>query len=158
MYRHNKTFYCLAPLAEREESAEGLSHSQSVSQSVTAGLLASCNRTDLGRDMVQAVSNRTGVVRLRSCPWGFFDRKYGTGTGSVLVFRFSPVIFSPPICRTRLHLAASRIRRTSGRSIGTFKESSVVSDVREHFPGTYCHIIVGRSLLHYFSFVKDWGK
>jgi hypothetical protein len=51
------------------------------------------------------------------------------------VLRFSPITFSTPISRTLLHFDAASIRSTSGRSIGTFKENGIVSDVREHFSG-----------------------
>lgn len=108
--------------------------------------------------VVRAVSNRRGVVRLPGLSMGICVGKCATETGSVRVLRFSHVTFSPPFRRTLLYLDATSIRRTNGRSIGTFKESGVVSDVREHFPGKYCHIIFGRSLLHFISFVKEWGK
>lgn len=119
-------------------------------------LFASCSRAGFGRPMVGAVSNRRGVVRLPDLSMGICDGNCGTGTGSVRVPRFSPVTFSPPIRRT-VHLNATSIR-TSGRSIGTLKESGLVSDVRENFPGEV--------LLYYFwsvsyallEFRKDWGK
>lgn len=105
-------------------------------------LFASCSRVGLGCAMVGAVSNRRGVVRFPGLSMGICDGNCGTGTGSVRVLRFSPVTFSPTIRRTLLLLDATSIRRTSGRSIGTFKESGAVSDVRESFPGEV--------LLHYF--------
>jgi hypothetical protein len=105
-------------------------------------LFASRSRAGLGRAMVGAVSNRRGVVRLPALSMGICDGNCGTGTGSVRVLQFSPVTFSTPIRRTLLHLDATSIRMTSGRSIGTFKESGVVSDDRESFPG--------EMLLHYF--------
>jgi len=94
----------------------------------------------------------------RAYPWGFVMENVALGAGSVRLLRFSPVTFSPPIRNTLLHLDATSIRRTSGRIIGTLKERGVVSDVREHFPGKYCHILFSRSLLHFLSFVKEWGK
>jgi len=68
----------------------------------------------------------------RACPWGFVMENVALGHVLFECFGFLP----PPIRRTHLHLDATSIRMTSGRSVGIFKESGAISDVREHFVGS----------------------
>lgn len=109
-------------------------------------LFAPCSRSGLGLNMVRAVSNRRGVVRLPGLSMGICDGKCDTGTGSVRVLRFSPVTSSPPIRRTHLHLDAAIIRKTSGEvqelskkaalfrmSGSIFRGSAVTSLLAGHF-------------------------
>ena len=55
------------------------------------------------------------------------DGKVPLGQVSLLVFRSSPDTIIPPMLRTCLHTIL--IRRTSGRMLGTFKQSNALSDI-----------------------------
>jgi len=59
----------------------------------------------------------------------------------VCIFWFSPVSnFSLMLC-THLHIYVALTRRTSRESLGNFKQSSAVWDVREHLIEMYFHIV-----------------
>jgi hypothetical protein len=46
---------------------------------------------------------------------------------------FPPVSIVPPMLQIHLYLNTILIRRTSGRSLGTFKESNVLSDIGKYW-------------------------
>jgi hypothetical protein len=60
----------------------------------------------------------------RSIPCDSSGGRSGTVTCFFPVLRFSPVTIIPSMLRTHLHLTSTVIRRTSGRSLGTFKQSN----------------------------------
>ena len=70
----------------------------------------------------------------------------GTETGCSSILRLTPVIIIFVMFYTCLH----PIRRRSGRSLGIFKQSSVVSDIKGHCTGKYCHVL--------FLVVKDFNS
>ena len=60
-----------------------------------------------------------------------FSVCFSLGQVFLLLLHSSAVGIIPPMIRTHLHLKTSLCRRTSGRSVGIFKQSSGVSDVWE---------------------------
>ena len=112
-----------------------------------------------------SVSYRTGLVSIPGeSHWEFWWTKWYCN-------RFCPVrccfvIIIPLVLLTLLHHNTTFTRRTSGRSLGTFKQSSVLSNVREHWTQECFHIVyfffyfcvlrkpkrIHRSSSHYHSF------
>jgi len=58
-----------------------------------------------------------------------FDHR-SVGQVFLRVLRFSPVTVCPPLLCPHIHLHTTRMRRTSGRNLGYFKENNVLSDIR----------------------------
>jgi len=79
-------------------------------------------------------------LRSRVSPSGSFDGQSGTGIGCCPAGCCSVRII-PLVLLTLLHHNTAFTRRTSGRSLGTFKQSSVLSNVREHWTQECLHIV-----------------
>jgi hypothetical protein len=59
----------------------------------------------------------------------------------VCIVRFSPVSNISLMLCTHLYIYVALARRTSRQSLGNFKQSNAVWDVREHWIETYFHIV-----------------
>jgi hypothetical protein len=57
----------------------------------------------------------------------------------LLVLRFSPVSIISPVLYTHLYFNTALMRRISGRDLGTFKQSSIVWDLGDHWTGKHIH-------------------
>jgi hypothetical protein len=55
--------------------------------------------------------------------------------------RFTPVSIIPPVLHTHLHLYSALTRRTTGRSLGTFQKSNVLSKIVKHWIEKYFHLV-----------------
>jgi hypothetical protein len=63
----------------------------------------------------------------------FVVEKVPLGQVSLPVLQVSPVSIIPPMLHTHLHLHAALTTTTNGRSLGTLKQSNVLSDRWEIF-------------------------
>jgi hypothetical protein len=59
----------------------------------------------------------------------------GLGQICLRIFRLYLVSIIPSMLHSRLHLTTTFIRRTSGRSVGTFKQRSTISAIGNHWIG-----------------------
>jgi hypothetical protein len=83
----------------------------------------------------QATGSRplTAEVQVRSQPVLFKLNLLVAEQVLLRVLPFCPVSIIPPIPHTHRHLATTLVRRTSGRSLGTLKQSNALSDIWEHW-------------------------
>jgi hypothetical protein len=70
-------------------------------------------------------------VRCQASQCGICDGQSDTVTGFLRVLQFSPVSIIPLTLHTHLLFNTTLIRRTSGRSFGTFTQNIVLSDIGE---------------------------
>ena len=79
----------------------------------------------LRRAIAQAISWRPvsaeASVRFQISPCEINNGQSGTGTGFLLVLRFSNVSIIPPVLHTRFHLHVALTRKTNGRSLRNSK-------------------------------------
>ena len=64
---------------------------------------------------------------------GFLVDKVAVGQDSFLVLLFLPVTIITPMLHINFNLSATLNRRTSGRSMGFFKENIAFGNVRENW-------------------------
>ena len=57
------------------------------------------------------------------------------------VLQFYPASAIPPMLHTHHHLNTALIRRTSGRSLGSFEQSDAISGTGQHWTANSCHIV-----------------
>ena len=69
----------------------------------------------------------------------------------VFKFLFSPVSIIPPMLHTCLHLNTVLTRRTRRQSLGTYKWSSVLSVVGEHWTENYFHISDYKVIMQFYD-------
>jgi hypothetical protein len=90
--------------------------------------------------MIHVVGCRSFIaearVQNRASPFKICDGRSGTGVVfSLRGLQLSTLTITSPFPHTHLHLNNSLTRRTRGRSLGTFKQSSALSDMWEHWTG-----------------------
>jgi len=83
---------------------------------------------------------RTGFC-LRLFHMGFMVDRVDLFPVFVCIFWFSPVSNISPMLCPYLYIYVALTRRTSRQSLGNFKQSSIVWDVREHWIEMYIHIV-----------------
>ena len=84
----------------------------------------------------QAVGRRPRTaearVRLQAGPCEIYGGQRAPGQVFLSVLLLSPVSIIPPALHILLLINATCIRRTSGRTLGTFQQSSALSDIGKH--------------------------
>jgi len=76
------------------------------------------------RPLIAKALFEPGPVRVR-----FVAGEVALEQGFLQVLRFPPVTVIPPMLYTVLHLNTTQFGRISGRSVGSLKQSSALSDI-----------------------------
>jgi len=76
------------------------------------------------RPLIAKASFEPGPVRVR-----FVAEEVAMEHGFLQVLRFPPVTIIPPMLYIHLHFNTTQFRKTSGRSVGSLKRSSALSDI-----------------------------